>query len=96
MPAQYALRGWRFIQYDGMNSTDILDLFNNDEMNRDYTATLVSETGGVLTVHIELLAGGIPEIDDDFPISEDEWVSASNGVVIVSDVEFNEKWIIAS
>lgn len=84
MPIRPVAKKFYAIRYDGMNSSDVLPLF---EFN-GWTASITSEVGGVLTIHSDTH-------NVDFVINTGDWcyndkeVPDSHGFVVTNTV-FNE------
>ena len=92
--ATYAVQATKFVQYTGSNSAAIVALFTAPNL----VTTIVSETGGVLTLRIvsdggPFNGGG----DNTFKINNTDYVCDPDGggwVQTVTAAQFATEWIV--
>lgn len=94
MAVQWAAGCAKYLQYDGTNSAEVVSEIEADGASSSTDVTIISETGGVLTIRIEQ-PGYLPPRDDEVMINEGDWIYLNGGYayVILSAV-FSEQYIV--
>lgn len=88
---KYAVRAYKVIQYDGTNSADIISYITSFV---GMSATIVSQSGGVLTLHALCTPGFPVNWEGDVTVNTNDWVFCVNEMVqVVTNADFSGQWV---